>query len=388
MAQINLSPETIRLDAKRIHLAGASLIDNAVIKEAMIADAAITNAKIQNATISDAKIISINANKINASTLSTITTNTGQLNVTGWLDFQTENRGLRGSFNFYDVPDESYYSRWYDGELRLSHRHMILTSNIYNVNADSTRGSFKYYSETLYGPDYVKLRQYKNDKKSILSRVDIRADAIEIGQDWSFAKSIILKNNGSATFGGKVDFNGGVDISLGLRVGRIEAPMNYQSFVINEGRNLGTMIFSHDGQRYIRSMDIYDRTYNSQPQVCITDAGTLGRIVSARKYKTEIWTAYDLIDKAKNVLSIQPKSWVDKMKPEGQRHYGFIADEFEESNLREVVLYGSNGDVEGLSYDRITTYHNVILSEHEREIQELKTKIKRLEEGMLNGIVA
>ena len=385
VAQINLSPETVRIEAKRIHLAGTSLIDNAVIKSAHIADAAITNAKIQNATISDAKIISINANKVNASTLSAITTNTGQLNVTGWLDFQTENRGLRGSFNFYDVPDESYYSRWYDGELRLSHRHMILTSNIYNVNANSTRGGFKYYSETMYGPDYVKLRQYKNDKKSILSRVDIRADAIEIGQDWSFAKSIILKNNGSATFGGKVDFNGGVDISLGLRVGRIEAPMNYQSFVINEGRNLGTMIFSHDGKRFIRSMDIYDRTYNSQPQVCITDLGTLGRIVSAKKYKRDILVATDLFDKAKNVLNIQPKSWCDKDLNLNQRHYGFVADDFEEYGLSEVVLYGRDKEVEGLSYDRISMYHNIVLNEHEKEINLLKEKILILEERLTDA---
>ncbi len=385
VAQINLSPETIRLDAKRIHLAGTSLIDSAVIKESHIADAAITTAKIQDATISNAKIISIDANKVNANTLSAITTNTGQLNVTGWLDFQTENRGLRGSYNFYDVPDESYYSRWYDGELRLSHRHMILTSNIYNVNANSTRGSFKYYSETMYGPDYVKLRQYKNDKKSILSRVDIRADAIEIGEDWSFAKSIVLRNNGTAVFGGKVDFNGGVDISLGLRVGRIESPMNYQSFVINEGRNLGTMIFGHDGQRFIRSMDIYDRTYNSQPQVCVTDAGTLGRIVSAKKYKRDILVATDLFDKAKNILSIQPKSWYDKNLSSNQRHYGFVADDFEENGLPEVVLYGRDREVEGLSYDRISMYHNIVLVEHEKEINLLKEKILILEERLADA---
>lgn len=47
IAQINVSPETILIDGKRIHITGTTTIDNAVIKTAMIADTAITNAKIQ-----------------------------------------------------------------------------------------------------------------------------------------------------------------------------------------------------------------------------------------------------------------------------------------------------------------------------------------------------
>ena len=46
IAQINISPETILIDGKRIHITGTTTIDNSVIKTAMIADAAITNAKI------------------------------------------------------------------------------------------------------------------------------------------------------------------------------------------------------------------------------------------------------------------------------------------------------------------------------------------------------
>ncbi|MGV9196418.1 phage tail spike protein [Arcanobacterium canis] len=47
IAQINVSPETILIDGKRIHITGTTIIDNGIIKTAMIADAAITNAKIQ-----------------------------------------------------------------------------------------------------------------------------------------------------------------------------------------------------------------------------------------------------------------------------------------------------------------------------------------------------
>lgn len=44
--QINISPETILIDGKKIHITGQTTIDNAIISTAMIQDAAITNAKI------------------------------------------------------------------------------------------------------------------------------------------------------------------------------------------------------------------------------------------------------------------------------------------------------------------------------------------------------
>lgn len=46
IAQINISPETVLIDGKRIHITGQTMIDNAVISTAMIKDAAVTNAKI------------------------------------------------------------------------------------------------------------------------------------------------------------------------------------------------------------------------------------------------------------------------------------------------------------------------------------------------------
>lgn len=54
ISQINISPETILIDGKRIHITGQTSIDNATITTAMIANAAITNAKI--ASLSAAKI--------------------------------------------------------------------------------------------------------------------------------------------------------------------------------------------------------------------------------------------------------------------------------------------------------------------------------------------
>lgn len=130
------------------------------------------------------------------------------------------------------------------------------------------------------------------------------------------------------------------------------------------------------------SVSIYNKTYSSGPQVCVTSYGTLGRITSARKYKMNIQVANKVIDDAKKILEINPVSWIDKFELSSGnvkgRYYGFIADEFHEKGMTEVVFYDEKGQVEGLAYDRLTMYHNVILSDHEREVQLLKQEVEQL----------
>lgn len=130
------------------------------------------------------------------------------------------------------------------------------------------------------------------------------------------------------------------------------------------------------------SVSIYNKTYSSGPQVCVTSYGTLGRITSARKYKMNIQVANKIVADAKKILEINPVSWIDKFELSSGnvkgRYYGFIADEFHEKGMTEVVFYDEKGQVEGLAYDRLTMYHNVILSDHEREVQFLKQEVERL----------
>lgn len=145
----------------------------------------------------------------------------------------------------------------------------------------------------------------------------------------------------------------------------------------------GGMSFGSDGSGRVWSMAIYNRTYAAgNGDLCITSAGTLGRKTSARKYKADIKTADEVIAHAKEFLTIKPASWYDKKEYANgtavDRFYGFIADEFHEKGLTEVVYYGDKGQVEGLAYDRLTMYQNVILSDHEREIQSLKKEVNQL----------
>lgn len=167
--------------------------------------------------------------------------------------------------------------------------------------------------------------------------------------------------------------------NMTLKTDRLELNNGGDSYYSNApaGVTLGM-----DSTPRIWSMAIYNRTYSSASNMFITSAGTIGRSTSARKYKEDIQVADEVISKAKRFLSILPSSWYDKAEiargGKAQRYYGFVADDFDLKGLKEVVLYGSSGQVEGLAYDRLTMYQNVILSDHEREIQSLKNEVDQL----------
>lgn len=67
--QINISPESILIDGKKVHITGQTTIDNAVIKDAMIAD--IKADKITAGTLNAANVnvINLNANNITTGTI-------------------------------------------------------------------------------------------------------------------------------------------------------------------------------------------------------------------------------------------------------------------------------------------------------------------------------
>lgn len=435
--QINLSTEGILIAGSKVHVTGQTTIDNAVIAtahikdlavstakianlavsgakiadaaitsakigdaaivNAKIADGAINNAKIQDASISSAKIISLDANKINANDLRAISTKTGALEVSGVLTMSSDNSLILGSYDYGDAPDV-YNPRWFSGDFQLGRRMLFFQGDIYNLTSTGAKNTYQYTTGSIYGPDHFKMRSWKSRNMSnsnVRSRIDITSDRIEISDNFNpNATRAYIQSNGHGYF-------------ENVATGMINAGSNYNTLKFNsEWRNfLGTitltssengvwindntgvgnaqMNFGRDsaGSR-IWSMDLYNRTYSGNAAVIITPAGTLGRQTSARKYKLDIQPANQVVTNAKKVLSITPVSWIDKRASErGEvkgRDYGFIADDFDEIGLKEVVIYGADGQVESLAYDRISMYHNVILTEHEKEIQALKNEVKEL----------
>lgn len=118
--------------------------------------------------------------------------------------------------------------------------------------------------------------------------------------------------------------------------------------------------------------------------------GLLCRVSSARKYKDDIKYLDDL-DHAKKILNINPASWYDKAEERRvangeektlNRYYGFIADDFGEQGLEEVVIRDSEGEIDSLAYDRISIYLLQLIKDLYKENDSLKEEIKQLKEAI------
>lgn len=96
--------------------------------------------------------------------------------------------------------------------------------------------------------------------------------------------------------------------------------------------------------------------------------GQLGIKKSSLKYKTNIQQLgyINIIEK------LTPVSFNYKNDYTKTKQIGLIAEEVDKANLKEIVIYGENGDPEGIHYELLS----IILI---NEIKELKQRIKKLE---------
>ncbi|WP_159151151.1 hypothetical protein [Enterococcus gallinarum] len=414
-----------------LEVSTAKIADGAIVN-AKIGDAAITNAKIADASISSAKIISLDAGKIVASSLAAITTETGTLNVTGWLTMSTENKGMMGTYDFGDGYAAAFNYRWFVGDWRLSHRHLVFTGKIYNVTSSNTRGSYLYDAESFYGNDYLKMRQYNSSGK-LLNRIDINSDAITMSdEDWGGRSKSVIRSDGTGNFFGRVTFNAGADIAapdnVGLRVGRIDAPLNYDTISINAERagltdvSFGTAnIFFNSGKAssadlrigldgvgpIFSSMAIYNRTYSLSANMFVTNSGAIGRATSASKYKLNITEVNNIVELGEKLLTINPKYWFDRTNielaskgmTEGglndvdpitlRPHYGLIAEDLRGAGLDAFISTNyDTGEIEGIEYDRLWVILIPLVRKlvENNVLQEVRmNKLERLMGELVNG---
>lgn len=396
--QINISTEGVLIAGKKIQITGETYIANAVIKTANIADLAITNTKIADATISSAKIINLDASKVSANNLAAITTDTGTLNVSGYLNILNQNTGMYGTYDYGDSLTGSYNPRWYTGSWRIGNNLFRHTAEIYSLTSSGGKGTRQGYFETSYGSDYVAMRKYNNSTSMTMSaRIDINSDRLQVSDSWNETSGVILSANGEMSasevrsrgaaylqstldVAGAAYLRSNVDISGGLIT---RSTVDFQGSVLTRSRVDVQGSLWLTGDSYINSMPTYNRTTSAAANLMVTSNGYFARSTSARKYKADIEVASEVIAKAKKVMAIKPSSWFDKAemaRGEAQnRYFGFIADEFHQMDLKEVVLYGAEGQIESLAYDRISMYHNVILTEHEKEINQLRKQVSLLE---------
>lgn len=113
-----------------------------------------------------------------------------------------------------------------------------------------------------------------------------------------------------------------------------------------------------------------------------TNIGTNGNVfrsTSARKYKTDI---QDLDLDPRAVLGLRPRTWVDKLQlskdpDNAPRIPGFVAEEVEEVGLGIFVTYHGD-EVEGLSYDRISAAHHLVIKDHDARLALLEAENREL----------
>ncbi|MGM0174087.1 phage tail protein [Enterococcus sp. DIV0800] len=140
---------------------------------------------------------------------------------------------------------------------------------------------------------------------------------------------------------------------------------------------------NQENNGYVIIKPVYTRTTSNAANINVSFSGDIRRVTSAKKYKANISDADSVIANAENILNLVPKKWNDKSELDQNENdewfFGFIADEFDEQGLTEVVGY-ENGEVESLNYDRISMYHNVLIKKMWDRIE----KLERLLGGKMN----
>lgn len=241
--------------------------------------------------------------------------------------------------------------------------------------------------------------------------------------------------------GGKVVFNGSANGGTGVYMndsGNLFFPGTSTGFswglyggngnrllnIQNSGRDHdGISIATDNRSEYMLCRRIYNRTYAGGANVTVTEAGVLGRVTSAKKYKMNIekMEGYNF----NNILKLDGKKWFDKSSVEDSAeylnqkaeldrrlaekdltpgmynlemqkldasypdkgfvglNYGLIAEDLEEAGLSEFCLYKRNPDgtqeLEGIQYDRLVVPLIEVVKLHDKKIKSLESRLEHLE---------
>ena len=407
--QINISTEGILIDGDNIWITGKTKIDNAVIGSGQIKDLAVTNGKLANLAVDNGKIKDLSASKLtsgtidakvinvlnlNASNMTTGTLNGANVNVinlnaasitSGTLNASLVRLMAQNGKKTVEITGSGFSTTDNNGKLRM-------TIGVRDLAGDgqSDPSNVVFYSGNGENSTYIGTNV--EDTFSIVSASG------NMRGFFSFPKGLIISSKQlrfndprySNTYIEVRSTNGGKNEPILFPSKHAFGVMGHSSYwwresyvvkmssqYLNIGSRGAIAQLDNDSDStgpFWRSWGIYDRTYSgNQSSVVITSNGVLGRVTSARKYKTDIQPlSLSRGTTDKRILYMQPVSWQDKAEIQhhgvSRRYYGYIADDFHNAGLTEVVQYGTDGQVEGLSYDRLGIYTIPILREHEESL--------------------
>ena len=138
-----------------------------------------------------------------------------------------------------------------------------------------------------------------------------------------------------------------------------------------------------DTNGYLVSPPTAGLSSSQSANVYINSSGTFKKSTSALKYKKDVRDLESI-----DISSFRPVRYKSNINGEdpNEEFIGFIADEFHDAGLTELVSYGDDSDgkptvVEGFNYDRITAVLTKALQEANKKIETLEAKVKALEEA-------
>ena len=139
-------------------------------------------------------------------------------------------------------------------------------------------------------------------------------------------------------------------------------------------KNTGAANMQLNTNGYLKCLGVYNQSAGDSANVVVDGSGNIYRSTSALKYKQDVRDLESI-----DISSFRPVRYKSKSpKDDPNKDFiGFIADEFHDAGLTELVSYGQpdeegNPVVEGFNYDRLTA----VLT---KALQEANTKIATLE---------
>ena len=394
MAQINMSAGTTLIQNNKIYMDADSTIFSG---KAFIPSAAITDLsadKITTGTLNagNVNIINMNADNITAGTIKGTNLSIG-LN-SGEVEFQ---HGRIHNFdNTVDINvDQAYISTasnilgatralLKDGELQLTQPNIFDTNGDWYFRLFNGGGSGDAFAGgSLVGKNNVTIANKDNYQGAT------GLSASPVGEA-SFAGLFVGKGNSwmptlleGAERG--VFIKGGKSISSEFMHG---GPLMPGSPYISVGSDSSGANFWDNriviDAEYVHIPSAQRQTTGSSPNLFIADDGALVRSTSASKYKTDIQRSHSL-DYGERLLSLPTATWIDKAESKryasGESdikpvmHFGMIAEDLEAAGLEMLVARGSDGELEGIQYDRIAPALLPVIKELQDRIEKLEEKL-------------
>jgi hypothetical protein len=223
-------------------------------------------------------------------------------------------------------------------------------------------------------------------------------DKVQIGSDASGVRGIRLTTNQeiNATAGGDVSIKAGNTAtiegasSLGESSAAFTSAVTVNAenaitldsraanVVLNGGSSGDLTVGTDSNGGRVYSDAVWGRTLAGPANMVVNSNGTIGRVSSSRRYKTEITDAPAL----ERVLDIQPVTFKAARPEPGQAdqvHYGVIAEDLDALGLSHLVGYDEEGRPDSVHYDRIGVALIPVVQRLVTVIAGLQSRIETLE---------